>query len=104
VTKTVAATGGTGQGTVTWDHANDPRIVEYRIAAVLQERPGGDNLPAQTWTTVAKPATDGCQQLTETVTGLISGSHYVFWVDAVITVGSGTREPMIGRSNAFLVG
>ena len=103
VTKTLPATGGAGQGTLTWTHVDDERIIEYRVAAVLQERPGGDDLPAQTWTTVARPAS-GCQKMTATVPGLISGRHYVFWLDAVVTAQADTRkEPMIGRSNAFLV-
>jgi hypothetical protein len=103
ITRTLQATGGAGQGTVTWSHLDDPRIIEYRVAAVLQERPGGDDLPAQDWITVARPAS-GCQEMTTTITGLISGRHYVFWLDAVMTAQpGGTKEPMIGRSNAFLV-
>jgi hypothetical protein len=103
ITRKLRATGGAGQGTLFWSHIDDPRVVEYRVAAVAQEHPGGDDLPAQTWTTVAKP-TAGCQEMTATVTGLISGRHYVFWLDAVITAQPGSfKEPMIGRSNAFLV-
>jgi hypothetical protein len=102
ITRQVRATGGPGQGTLTWTHVDDPRLVEYRVAAVLQERPGGDDLPAQTWTTVARPAT-GCEELTATVTGMLSGRHYVFWLTAVITQPGGVKEPMIGRSNAFVV-
>jgi hypothetical protein len=102
-TGTIGATGGAGTGTVVWNHVADPRIVEYRVAAIAQDRPGGDDLPAATWTTVAKPD-GGCQEMTVTVSGLTSGIRYVFWLDAVITVGTGTREPMIGRSNVFLVG
>jgi len=102
LTRKLTATGGSGSGTLTWQHVDDPRVVEYRIAAVLQEHRGGDDLPAQPWVTVAKP-TDGCQTRTTTVSGLVSGSHYVFWLDAVITNGVVTKEPLIGRSNAFLV-
>jgi hypothetical protein len=103
ITRKLRATGGAGQGTLFWSHIDDPRVVEYRVAAVVQEHPGGDDLPAQAWTTVAKP-TAGCQEMTATVTGLISGRHYVFWLDAVITAQpDGFKEPMIGRSNAVLV-
>jgi len=91
-----------GSGTLTWQHVDDPRVVEYRVAAVAQEHPGGDDLPAQPWVTVARP-TGGCQTMTTTVTGLVSGRHYVFWLDAVITNGVVTKEPMVGRSNAILV-
>jgi hypothetical protein len=102
-TKTLRATGGAGQGTVTWQHVDDPRVVEYKVAAVLQERPGGDDPQPETWITIAKPTT-GCQEMTATVTGLISGRHYVFWLDAVINAQpNGILEPMIGRSNAVLV-
>jgi hypothetical protein len=103
ITRWLRATGGAGQGTLGWSHVDDPRVVEYKVAAVLQEHPGGDDLPAQTWTTVARP-TSGCKEMTVTITGLISGRHYVFWLDALITTQSdGLMEPMIGRSNAFLV-
>jgi hypothetical protein len=103
LTKTLRATGGTGQGTVTWSHIDDPRVIEYKVAAVLQERPGGDEPRPETWTTVPTP-TGGCQEMTATVTGLIAGRHYVFWLDAVVSAyPTGAVEPMIGRSNAVLV-
>jgi hypothetical protein len=92
---------GVGQASVSWMSLGDPRIVEYRLAAILQNRPGGSQ-PAATWTSVAKP--NGCQQMSATVTGLTRGSWYVFWLDVVvITRPTGRREPMIGRSAAFQV-
>lgn len=95
------ATPGVGQASVSWMSLGDARIVEYRIASVLQNRPGG-SVPPATWTTVPKP--NGCQQVNATVTGLTSGSWYVFWLDVVVTTRpTGRREPMIGRSPAFLV-
>jgi hypothetical protein len=103
VTKPLTATGGVGRGTLAWDHVDDPRIAEYRVAAVLQQHAGGDDVSTRTWITVARPAS-GCAEMTATVTGLIAGRYYVFWLDAVITLPNGTiREPMIGRSNAVLV-
>jgi hypothetical protein len=102
-TKPLRATGGAGQATVTWQHVDDPRVIEYKVAAVLQDRPGGDDPRPETWITVAKPTT-GCQETTATVTGLVGGRHYVFWLDAVINAQpAGILEPMIGRSNAVLV-
>ena len=63
----------------------------------------GEDVSTRTWITVARPTT-GCEEMTATVTGLIAGRHYVFWLDAVLTLPDGTtREPMIGRSNAVLV-
>jgi hypothetical protein len=95
------ATPGVGQASVSWMSLGDPRIVEYRIASVLQNRPGG-SVPPAPWTTVPKPT--GCQQVNATVTGLTSGSWYVFWLDVVVTTRpTGRREPMIGRSPAFQV-
>lgn len=95
------ATPGVGQASVSWMSLGDPRIVEYKIAAVLQNRPGG-SVPPATWTTVPKP--NGCQQVNATVTGLTKGNWYVFWLDVVVTtLPTGRREPMIGRSAAFLV-
>lgn len=95
------ATPGVGQASVSWMSLGDPRIVEYKIASVLQNRPGG-SVPPATWTTVPKPA--GCQLMDVTVTGLTSGSWYVFWLDVVVTTRpTGRREPMIGRSPAFQV-
>jgi hypothetical protein len=95
------ATPGVGQASVTWMSLGDPRIVEYRIASVLQNRPGG-SVPPATWTTVPKP--NGCQQVNATVTGLTSGNWYVLWLDVVVTtLPTGRREPMIGRSPAFQV-
>jgi hypothetical protein len=92
---------GAGQASVSWMSLGDPRIVEYKIAAVLQNRPGG-SVPPAIWTRV--PAPDGCQQVNATVTGLLRGSWYVFWLDVVLTTApTGRREPMIGRSPAFLV-
>jgi hypothetical protein len=103
VTKPLVATGGVGRGTLTWDHVDDPRIVEYRVAAVLQEFGGGEDVSTRTWITVARP-TAGCAEMTATVSDLIAGRHYVFWLDAVLSLPNGTiREPMIGRSNAVLV-
>ncbi|GAA0908925.1 hypothetical protein [Virgisporangium aurantiacum] len=95
------ATPGVGQAGVTWMSLGDPRIVNYKVAAVLQNRPGG-SVPPAVWTQV--PAPDGCQQVDVTVTGLLSGSWYVFWLDVVLTTApTGRREPMIGRSPAFQV-
>jgi hypothetical protein len=95
------ATPGVGQASLSWMSLGDPRIVEYKIAAVLQNRPGG-SVPPATWTTVPKPS--GCQQMNATVTGLTSGNWYVFWLDVVVTtLPTGRREPMIGRSPAFQV-
>lgn len=95
------ATPGVGEATVSWMSLGDPRIVEYRIASVLQNRPGG-SVPPATWTTVPKPS--GCQQMSATVTGLTRGNWYVFWLDVVVTtLPTGRREPMIGRSPAFQV-
>jgi hypothetical protein len=95
------ATPGVGQGSVSWMSLGDPRVVEYKIAAILQNRPGG-SVPPAIWTTVPKP--NGCQQMNATVSGLTSGSWYVFWLDVVVTTApTGRREPMIGRSAAFKV-
>jgi hypothetical protein len=92
---------GVGSASVSWLSLGDPRIVEYKIAAVLQNRPGG-SVPPATWTVVPKP--NGCQQVSATVTGLTRGDWYVFWLDVVVTtVPTGRREPMIGRSPAFQV-
>jgi len=95
------ATPGVGQASVSWMSLGDPRIVEYKIAAVLQNRPGG-SVPPATWTTIPKP--NGCQQVNATISGLTSGNWYVFWLDVVVTtLPTGRREPMIGRSPAFKV-
>ena len=95
------ATAGVGQASVNWMSIGDPRVVEYRIAPVLQNRPGG-SVPPALWTTVPKPS--GCQLINATVTGLTKGNWYVFWLDVVVTTHpTGRREPMIGRSGAFLV-
>lgn len=92
---------GVGQASVSWMSFGDSRIVEYKLAAVLQNRPGG-SVPPATWTRVPSP--DGCQEVNATVTGLARGSWYVFWLDVVLTTApTGRREPMIGRSPAFLV-
>jgi hypothetical protein len=97
----LSPTPGVGQASVSWMSLGDPRIVEYKLAAVLQNRPGGSNPPLE-WTSIPKP--DGCREMSATVTGLTRGSYYVFWLDVVVvTRPTGRREPMIGRSAAFLV-
>jgi hypothetical protein len=88
---------------VTWQHVDDPRVVEYRVAAVAagaprRRRPAGAGLGHRRQADRRLPDDDDHGQ-----PAWSAGSHYVFWLDAVITNGVVTKEPMIGRSNAVLV-
>jgi hypothetical protein len=54
--------------------------------------------------TAAQP--DGCQQVSATVTGLVPGRYYVFWLEEqVVSATTGrTRLDQVGSSAPVLVG
>ncbi|GGK02904.1 hypothetical protein GCM10010123_36120 [Pilimelia anulata] len=96
----VGVTPSAGSALVTWAKLGDSRVQTYRVAAVPQ-LPVNGVVEEPTWVTV--PAGSGCGEQSTTIGGLRSGGQYVFWVDAVATIASGTnagvqQDKMRGRS------
>jgi hypothetical protein len=60
--------------------------------------------PSPVTATAVQP--DGCQQVTATVTGLVSGEYYVFWLEEQVVSGTTgrTRLEQVGSSAAVLIG
>ena len=94
---------GTGSATVTWMSDARGEVQSYQVSAIGQQPVGGVQ-PAPVTATAAQP--DGCQQVTATVTGLVSGEYYVFWLEEqVVSVTTGrTRLDQVGSSAPVLVG
>jgi hypothetical protein len=86
-------TPGKGSLRMTWPRQFNSN---YRITAVPQPLRKGSQ-PAYTWHNIA-PA-GGCT-VSGTITGLISGTPYIVWLDAPNTgyERDGTRHPYSGRS------
>jgi fibronectin type III domain protein len=94
---------GAGSATVSWMAGGRAEVQGYRISAVSQLLVSGSQ-PAPRSVTVASPA--GCAPVTATVTGLVPGTPYVFWleeqtVDPVTTV---VRFVQVGTSDAVVIG
>jgi len=82
---------------VTWQGVG-PDAREYLLAAIPQILVYGQQPPVQ-WQSV--PATpDYCGQVTATVTGLTSGTRYIFWLRAVTAdnVYGGQNDTWVARS------
>jgi hypothetical protein len=94
---------GVGSATVTWQSDNRPEVQSYQVSAVSQQLVTGPQ-PAPVTATAAQPT--GCQQVTVTVTGLVSGQLYTFWMEEQITsptTGS-PRLEQVGTSSPVLIG
>jgi hypothetical protein len=94
---------GAGSATVSWMGGGRAEVQGYRISAVSQLLVGGSQ-PAPRSLTVAAPA--GCAPVTATMTGLVPGTPYVFWleeqtVDPATTV---VRFVQVGTSDAVVIG
>lgn len=85
----------TGAAVVTWtapDAATHP-VQNWLLAPADQEPPRGSTI---TWQSV--PAGVGCGEVSATVTGLVSGHRYAFWLEEVVI------SPEDGIPQAHLVG
>jgi hypothetical protein len=93
---------GTGSATVTWMADARGEVESYQVSAIGQQPVSGVQ-PAPVTATAAQP--DGCQQVSATVTGLVSGQYYVFWLEEqVVSVTTGrTRLDQVGSSAPVLV-
>ncbi|WP_138732410.1 hypothetical protein [Modestobacter excelsi] len=93
---------GTGSATVTWMSDARGEVQSYQVSAVQQPVSGVQ--PAPVTTTAAQP--DGCQQVTATMTGLVSGRYYVFWLEEQVTSATTGRARLdqVGSSAPVLVG
>jgi hypothetical protein len=100
---TPGVTAGSGAATVTWMADDRDEVRSYQVSAVSQELVGGTQ-PAPVTATAAQP--DGCSQLTVTVSGLVTGDSYVFWLEEEITSPSTgvTRLEQVGTSAPVVVG
>lgn len=93
---------GTGSAAVTWWNVGDPALQSYQLAAVSQNFVTGTQPPWK-WQAVAPGI--GCTQITTTVTGLDSGSAYIFVLHAVVQNYEHVPPliPEIGRSNPVVI-
>ena len=96
-------TAGAGSATVSWMSDDRAEIASYQVSAVSQTLVGGTQ-PDPLTTTVAQPET--CQQLTVTLTGLVPGDTYVFWLEEEVTSPSTgvTRLEQVGTSSPVVIG
>ena len=94
---------GAGSATVTWQSDNRSEVGSYQVSAVSQQPVTGAQ-PAPVTATVAQPT--GCQPVTVTVTGLVSGQYYVFWLEEQVTspTTGRVRLDQVGSSSAVLIG
>ena len=93
---------GTGSAAVTWWNVGDPALQSYQLAAVTQNFVTGTQPP---WKWQAVAPTIGCTQITTTITGLDSGSAYIFVLHAVVQNYENVPPliPEIGRSNPVVI-
>ena len=94
---------GAGSATVTWQSDDRTEVGSYQVSAVSQQLVAGAQ-PAPVTATAAQPS--GCQQVTVTVTGLVPGQHYVFWLEEQVTspTTGRVRLEQVGSSAAVLIG
>jgi hypothetical protein len=94
---------GSGSATVTWQSDARKEVGSYQVSAVSQQLVTGAQ-PAPVTATAAQPT--GCQQVTVTVTGLVPGQYYVFWLEEQVTSPSTGRVRLdqVGSSAAVLIG
>jgi hypothetical protein len=96
-------TAGAGSATVTWMSDDRAEVRSYQVSAVSQTLVGGTQ-PAPVTATAARP--DGCQQVSVTVPGLVTGRSYVFWLEEQVTSPSTgvTRLEQVGSSSPVVIG
>jgi len=94
---------GAGSATVTWQSDNRTEVQSYQVSAISQTLVTGTQ-PAPVTATAAQP--DGCQQISVTVTGLVPGQYYVFWMEEQLTSPTTglPRLEQVGSSAAVLIG
>ena len=88
---------------VTWQGVG-PDAREYKLAAIPQILVYGEQPPVQWQSVTGTPGS--CGTVTATVTGLTSGTRYIFWLRAVTTdnVYGGTNDTWIARSLVITTG
>jgi hypothetical protein len=98
----LTAVAGTGSAEVTWWNVGDPALQGYQLAAVSQNFVTGTQPP---WKWLAVAPSTGCTQITATVTGLDSGSAYIFVLHAVVQNYENVPPliPEIGRSSPVVI-
>ncbi len=91
-------TPGPGTANVAWYHSGDTSVVGYRLTAISQILPDGEQ-PELRWQEVAAP--EGCTKVVATVTALERTTPYVFTLDAVrvTAFGDTVRSPVVARSS-----
>jgi len=88
VTVPMTVVPGVGSATVSWFHKGSPDVRSYELEAVPMPG-GGAGQGAPVSRTVAPPTS--CQRVTVTVTGLVSGAKYRFYLETVNTDNVGHR-------------
>lgn len=94
---------GTAAATLSWMADDHPDVQGYRISAVSQRLVPGSQ-PAPPSADVAQVS--GCRTVTGQLTGLSSGTYYVFWLEeAQRDATSGVvRYVQVGSSDPVLIG
>jgi hypothetical protein len=101
ITPTVVA--GAGQATVTFPSDPSKDVQGYRVEAVDQRLLTGDQPPH---VVVTAAQVTGCTDITVTLTGLVSGDPYVFWIEEqqVDATNGKTQFVQVGASEATVIG
>jgi hypothetical protein len=88
---------GATSATVSWYNLGGYHLVQFRVTAVSQDLHSGRQRDIG-FTTITP--TTPCGPVSATITGLDSGTHYVFSVDAVVLrrSGDGTHAATVYRS------
>ena len=94
---------GVGSAVVTWTASDQTEVSAYRISAVSQRLVQGSQAdPVEQELTHASD----CTQLSLTMTGLTSGTPYVFWLEQYTKsdVKDVSRWVQVGTSDAVVIG
>jgi hypothetical protein len=94
---------GPGSATVSWQAGGRAEVVGYRVSAVSQTLvPGVQRAPLQR--SVGQPA--DCAPVTVTLTGLVPGDAYVFWLEeqTLDAATSEVRLVQVGTSQPVIIG
>jgi hypothetical protein len=98
-----------GTGTATWWDLGDPDTVSYDLVAVplyINLYDNTRNIPRPTTVRANVPAPNACKQMTATVTGLTSGTSYLFTLQAINTSRVQTGRTYVitrAQSQDFLI-
>lgn len=105
---TVNVTPGTGSAQLEWPHTGDPDILGFRVAAVPDYQLMKTGTMTQPISYQEVVTTPDCRPIVvhTSITGLIRGERYKFWLVAKsrrLDGGPGIRNRQVGRSAAYTI-